>query len=90
MEPKPEQPLLTFPCPFAIKIVGENLPDFEPLVLELLSKHVPNIAAAKVSQRTSSADKYLSVTVDFTADSRAQLDAIYLELSANKRILFLV
>jgi uncharacterized protein len=40
-----------------------------------------------VTSRPSRGGKYLAVTVTFVAESRPQLDALYLEISQTKRIL---
>ncbi len=84
--PEPSRPLMSFPCEFAIKVIGIWREDFQARVLDILGRHVPDLENAHVSNRTSSAGKYLSVTVAFRARSREQLDAIYRELTADDRV----
>ncbi|HNT54826.1 MAG TPA: DUF493 domain-containing protein [Anaerolineaceae bacterium] len=84
--PKPPKPLLDFPCTFPLKAIGRGGDDFSALVFEIVSRHVPGLTTAALTSRPSSAGNYLAVTVTFTAQSRAQLDAIYLELNAHDRV----
>ncbi len=79
--------LMEFPCSFAIKAMGLAADDFDGLVVTIVRQYVPNLSEAAVRSKPSAAGKYLSVTIAFEADSRAQLDDIYRALSAEKRIL---
>ncbi len=78
---------LTFPCTFPIKAMGRAEDDFDALVVEIVRKHAQNIHENAVKTKVSHGGRYISVTVTIQAGSRAQLDNIYLELSANKRVL---
>lgn len=73
---------LTFPCHFPIKVMGKNLPGFEPTVVALVRHHVPDFDAATLQRRLSNGDRYLALTLTIHATSRAQLDAIYHDLTA--------
>jgi len=75
-----------FPCEFPIKVMGKNHPDFEATVLAIVRKHVPDLGEGAVKSRPSKGDKWLSVTVTFTARSKAQLDALYLELNGCEQV----
>jgi putative lipoic acid-binding regulatory protein len=79
--------LLKFPCSFPIKMMGLNSDDFEALVVAIINKHVLDLPAEAVKTRLSGEGKYLAVTITFIAESREQLDAIYREISAEKRIM---
>lgn len=79
--------LLTFPCEFCIKVVGEDVPDFEIAVLAILHKHVPNLTEGCIRSRLSKKNKYLAMTVTIQAQSKQQLDAIYLDFSDCEHIL---
>jgi len=74
---------LQFPTDFPIKIMGLNVLDFEPQIVALVRRHAPDLDDTLVEVRQSRAGKYLSLTVTIRAQSRAQLDAIYLELTAH-------
>lgn len=73
--------LLQFPCRFPIKAMGRANGDLESVVIEILCRHVPGFDVASVSLRLSSGGNWASVTAVIEADSRAQLDAIYQELT---------
>ncbi len=79
--------LFDFPCEFPIKAMGKADDSLESVVLEIVRRHVPDLPAGALKTRLSSNGKYLAITVTITAQSRAQLDAIYLDLSACKRVL---
>ena len=79
--------LLTFPCEIAIKAMGKSSSDFDAIVVELVRRHVADIAEGAVSSRPSRAGTYTAVTVLIQATSRAQLDAIYQELTASPDVL---
>lgn len=81
------QSALEFPCDFPIKAMGLAGDDFDALVVTLVGRHVAGIGEGAVSTRPSSNGKYLSVTVMIRAESQAQLDAIYRELTAHQRVL---
>lgn len=79
-----------FPCSFPIKAMGQNLPTFEQYVVEVVRTHAGSHALGSVTTRPSRNARYLSVTVTFTAASRAQLDDIYRTLSVSDQVLFLL
>lgn len=81
-----EESPLQFPCEFPIKAMGVDSPDFEDLVVDIIHRHVPQGDRRRVRTRGSRNGRYLSVTVDIRATSRAQLDSIYRELSAHQRV----
>ncbi|MCW4242579.1 MAG: DUF493 domain-containing protein [Candidatus Thiodiazotropha taylori] len=81
-----EETLLKFPCDFPIKVMGKAEPGFEAMVVELISRHAPGINETAVNSRSSKGGKWVSVTVTLRAESKAQLDAIYLDLSAHEKV----
>lgn len=74
--------LLTFPCQFPIKVMGKNQPGFAATVVTLVQRHAPDFDATSVQTRLSKGDRYLALTLIVHATSRAQLDAIYHDLTA--------
>ena len=78
---------LKFPCCFPIKAMGEATADFDALVVGLIRRHSPDITEGAVRTRLSRGGRYMSVTVTIQARSRAQLDAIYMDLSSHDRVL---
>lgn len=79
--------LLEFPCRFPIKAFGAQDGDFEQTVFELVKSHVPELSSDDISRNASRAGNYLAVTVEIRAQSQAQLDAIYADLSASDSVL---
>ncbi len=77
---------LQFPCAFPIKVMGVGNPGFQMLVVELVRQHAPDLDETQVRVRDSRAGRYQSVTVTVNARDRAQLDAIYQDLSGHPRI----
>lgn len=87
---KPVKPKLTFPMEFPLKVVGNNAPGFKELVLEILRRHVHDLDERDVSDRLSSGGKYCSVAVKFVAKSRKQVDDLYVELTGNEKVLWVL
>ena len=79
--------LMEFPCSFPIKAMGIAADDFDRLIVEIVRKHHPNISEGAVKTRPSREGKYISVTVTIEAQSREQLDHIYMDLTAHERVL---
>ncbi len=78
-----EETLLVFPTDFPIKIMGERRDDFAQTMVELVQRHAPDFMADTVEIRASSGGNYLSVTCVVRATSKAQLDALYREITAH-------
>jgi putative lipoic acid-binding regulatory protein len=78
-----DQTLLTFPTDFPIKIMGERRDDFAQAMVELVLRHAPDFKADSVEMRASSSGNYLSITCVVRATSKAQLDALYREITAH-------
>lgn len=81
-----EETLLQFPCEFPIKAMGLNEPGFQELIVQIVRKHCPELGEACSKVRPSKNGKWLSVTVTINATSKAQLDAIYMELTAHEKV----
>jgi len=72
--------LIDYPCEFPLKVFGQQQAGFAQAVMEVVSKHDPEFAAASIEMRASKNARYISLTCTVQATSRAQLDAIYQEL----------
>ncbi|MEW5892680.1 MAG: DUF493 domain-containing protein [Pseudomonadota bacterium] len=81
-----EDSLLEFPCDFPIKIMGSRTDDFAQTMLEIVLRHAPDFAAETIEMRASRAGNYLSITCTIRATSKAQLDALYRELTAHPMV----
>ncbi len=86
-KPDDNKPAMEFPCEFPIKAMGLASKTLHMTVLEIVQRHAPEASEYALKSRPSSNGKYLSVTVTINAESRAQLDAIYLELTACEQVL---
>ncbi len=78
-----EDSLLQFPCDFPIKVMGRRQDGFAQAVLEVVLRHAPGFDAAGMEMRPSAKGNYMSLTCTIHAVSRAQLDALYQELSGH-------
>lgn len=85
--PATDSSLLQFPCAFPIKVMGRATPEFELTVVSIVRKHAPDLAEGAVTTRASKQANYVAVTVTVNAQSQAQLDAIYRELTACSEVL---
>jgi putative lipoic acid-binding regulatory protein len=77
---------MQFPCEIAVRAMGRADSDLETIVVEIVRRHVPDLGEGSVSSKPSSKGNYLSVTVRVNAVSRAQMDALYEELSAHEAV----
>lgn len=78
-----EDTLLEFPTDFPVKIMGEARADFAQAMVALVQTHAPDFQSDAAEIRASSTGKYLSITCTIRATSKAQLDALYLEITAH-------
>lgn len=81
------QSALVFPCEFAVKVFGLANDEFEITALTIIRNHVSDLPENAIRSRASQDGKYLALTITFQAESREQLDAIYMELSKNPLVL---
>ena len=79
--------LFEFPCDFPLKVMGRRTDDFRSIVLGIVQKHAGPILPANIEERPSRDGTYLSVTCTFSAQSREQLDNLYLELTSHERVM---
>jgi putative lipoic acid-binding regulatory protein len=78
-----QETLLVFPTDFPIKVMGERRDDFARTVIEIVWRHAPDFRPETVELRASSSGNYLSVTCVVRATSKAQLDALYRDVTAH-------
>jgi putative lipoic acid-binding regulatory protein len=82
--------LIEFPCEFAIKAMGPSSEGFDAIIVEIVRKHVDDIAEGAVASKQSSGGKFTSVTVTINATSKTQLDTIYRELSDHELVKYVL
>lgn len=81
-----EKTLLQFPCDFPIKVMGRAEPGFDTMILELVRKHFPDLQESAMTSRPSKGGKWVSVTLVLRAQSKSQIDAVYLDLTAHEKV----
>ena len=79
--------IIGFPCEFPIKVLGNATDTFDLEIATLVRRHVPDLSEGAITSRPSKSGNYLSVTIVVRATSQAQLDAIYLELTASELVI---
>jgi uncharacterized protein len=80
----PEPPsLIEYPSLFPIKVMGLNDPGFAQAMIDIALQYDPAYDRASLQLRPSSGGKYLGLTLNITATSREQLDALYRSLSSH-------
>ncbi|HOW92275.1 MAG TPA: DUF493 domain-containing protein [Anaerolineaceae bacterium] len=84
------EPLIEYPIQFPLKVIGVDESDFETFVVEIVRRHVPELLEENIISEFSKNKKYRSVNFEFIAQSRAQMDALYAELSSHKRVLMIL
>jgi hypothetical protein len=82
-----EDTLLEFPCRFPIKVMGAATDEFRSLALGIITRHFGEPAASDIEERPSSGGRYLGLTITVNAESKAQLDAVYTELTSCRQVL---
>ena len=78
---------LKFPCEFPIKVMGKSEKNFDALVFGIIKRHVDDIPEGAIRTRDSRDGNFVSVTVTIEAQSRKQLDNIYMDLTAHEKVL---
>ncbi|MAC91198.1 MAG: hypothetical protein CMO99_01400 [Woeseiaceae bacterium] len=82
--------LIEFPCDFSIKVIGKDCPDFLNSVSEIMRSHSQVYSEKNVKKNKSKKGNYISITCDVYVTSQNELDKIYIDLSKNKNILFVL
>ena len=83
----PQETLLKFPCRFPVKAMGRPGDAFEVLVTNIILARAEICAGEQVTTSPSSSGKYISVMVVIEAQSKAQLDQIYQDLTDCEQVL---
>ena len=73
--------LFQFPTEFPIKVMGRDSESFRTLTLAIIERHAGPMTPERISERMSRERKFLALTYTITAESRAQLDRIYQDLT---------
>ena len=82
-----EDTLFEFPTDFPIKIMGAATDEFRSLAIGIVTRHFGELDSSRIEERPSSGGKYLGLTITVRAESKAQLDAVYTELTSCRQVL---
>ena len=85
-----KEDIFNFPCEYPIKIFGENQPEFQKTVCNIVETHTGKLHANQTAAKYSSKGKYISLTVRIIATSRQQLDAITKDLQCCPLVSYLL
>jgi putative lipoic acid-binding regulatory protein len=85
-----EETLFEFPCEFPVKAMGKCCPELEIAVIEIMNRHVADLGEGAVRMRPSSEGNYIAITITIQAQSRKQLDAIYMDLTACELVVYAI
>jgi len=75
--------LMVFPSLFPIKVLGRNVEALIPSMCAIALEFDPSFHASSIELRSSKAGNYLGITLNVTATSQQQLDALYTRLSSH-------
>lgn len=81
-----EETLITFPCHFPIKVMGETHDAFALEITRTIQAHWPAFDTHLIEMRGSSNGRYLSLTCLVYVTSKPQLDDIYRSLTAHPMV----
>ncbi len=79
--------LLEFPTEFPIKVVGRPDGDVRAISQEIVERFAGTLSESSIRERASADGNFLAITYLIVAQSQAQLDDIYRELSACKAVI---
>lgn len=69
---------------------GRNDDAFRDAVVAIARACFPEFSDDNLSERLSRADRYLSITLTVWAEDRAQIDALYTQLSGHAEVLMVL
>ncbi len=82
----PAESLIEYPSDFPIKVMGPTHADFASVIVTVVQKHDETFHEGRLDARPSAKGNYTGLTVTVRATSRAQLDALYTELSGHPMV----
>jgi putative lipoic acid-binding regulatory protein len=84
--PAGDDSLIEYPSAFPIKVMGLQTDGFVQAMIDIVKRFDAGFDASTVELRTSSAGKYLGITLTVQATSREQLDELYRTLSTHPMV----
>lgn len=77
---EPEEPKITYPCDYPIKVVSDVREDLHVDIYNIVFKHDPTMTTDRVSQRTSRKGNFISISFMLRAESKQQIEALFADL----------
>ena len=84
------RPLLTFPDRYSIKAVGKDKQDFAEYVKGVVADALTDSDSVSYKTRNSSKGVYISVTLDFVAQTQEELDKVFSTVHSDSRVLWVL
>ena len=75
-----------YPCPFPIKVIGENAEALQKIIIKELASFGEVVQPDELTIRPSSKGRYVSMTFTIVAKSREQIEQIYGRLNTQKEV----
>jgi putative lipoic acid-binding regulatory protein len=74
--------LWEFPMDYPLKIMGESRHPMREIVANILLRHVPAFDPSTLTERASSAGKYVSVSAMVHVEQKEQINGMYADFAA--------
>jgi uncharacterized protein len=84
------EPFYEFPVSITLRVLGYARSDFHDRIVAIFEQQVQETDRRHVGQRFSGGGKYTTVTVQFIAQSKEQLDTLYQELGKEEGVLMVL
>jgi putative lipoic acid-binding regulatory protein len=78
--------LWEFPMHYPLKIMGEAQHPMREIVANILLRHDPDFDPSSITERASSAGRYVSLSATVYVERKEQINALYADLAACAQI----
>ncbi|HSP59271.1 MAG TPA: DUF493 domain-containing protein [Halomonas sp.] len=85
-QPGSEPPVITFPCDYPIKVVGDAAEDFAAIVCQIVIRHDATFDAQALEVVASRNGRFQSVRLTLRATGETQIKALFVDLKATGRV----
>ena len=79
--------LIEFPCDFTLKIIGKDTDQFKTTIIDIIQKHYPDFTTDRLTTRPSKEGGYIALSATVYAHSKAELDALYIDISSTPDVI---
>ncbi len=83
---KNENSLMTFPCDFQIKVIGNNNETFLSDIIRISRKYYPIVDDKDIQSQLSKQGNYLAITIALRVEDQQTLDSLYMELTKHTEV----